>query len=150
MKHIVRQRIKEGEIRLSKYGIVVVSFVLFLCFCGCGVERTDKEKVKDCEFTVLEKSEIPKELGVLIEERKKKSFKLSYAEDGYLYIIQGYGKQIGGGYSISVQDLYETKGEICIKTNLRGPKEKTDGEGESYPYVVIKMEYMEKEVSFLD
>lgn len=138
-----------GERELSRQGILVLLLSVLLCLGGCGVKTTGEEKLKDCDFTVLEEEEVPKELNTLIEERKKEPFKLSYAEEGYLYIIQGYGKQIGGGYSISVQELYETQNEICMKTTLSGPKEEGQGSGESYPYIVVKMEYIEKEISFI-
>ena len=108
-----------------------------------------EEKIADCEFTVVQESEIPKELVQLIEERKEEPFKLSYGEEGYLYIVEGYGKQTGGGYSITVEQLYETKEQICISTSLIGPEEVKENGVETFPYIVVKLPYLDKDITFL-
>jgi len=53
------------------------------------------------------------------------------------------------GYSIEVEECFETENMICVKTNLMGPsKEEEAFEQETYPYIVIKTEYSEKSVVF--
>ena len=89
-------------------GVIVFTTI----FCGCNGQIETQKKVKDCNYTVVEQEELPKELVELIEERKTEPFKLSFGEDGYLYVVRGYGKQIGGGYSIAVDGLYETDTQI--------------------------------------
>ena len=44
-------------------------------------------------------------------EKKEASFKMTYADSGYLYLCVGYGKQDSGGYSITVDDLYASGGD---------------------------------------
>lgn len=125
-----------------------VTFGVLIMLCGCNGQIETQEKVKDCNYTVVEQEELPKELVDLIEDRKAEPFKLSFGEDGYLYVVRGYGKQAGGGYSISVEGLYETETQICLETNLIGPKEQEETKVETYPYIVVMMEYVDKDVIY--
>ena len=61
----------------------------------------------------------------------------------------GYGKQESGGYSIAVNELYLTEANVHVDTNLLGP-ESTEKSNKvpSYPYIVIKTEYLDKTVIF--
>ena len=66
-----------------------------------------------------------------------------------IYLCIGYGKQETGGYSIAVNDLYETANAIYLDTSLIGPKEADGKNGNpSYPYLVIKTPFMDKTVVF--
>ena len=126
-------------------------FLLLACMflSGCAVEKADDKKQKDIEFTVTDQEDIPEGLKTQIEENKEKPFKLTYGENGYLYLAQGYGKQATSGYSIEVAEVYETKNAIYMKTNLIGPaKDEEILKKATYPYVVIKIEYNEKHVVF--
>ena len=63
--------------------------------------------------------------------------------------IKGQTKCQRPGYSILVKKLTETKDKIFLNTELRGPsKEETVLEKPSFPYVVIKIENISKEVVF--
>ncbi len=116
---------------------------------GCKVENTDIKKIRDLDFTVVEDADLPGELKEIIDEKKEQPFKLSYSNKDNLYIVVGYGKQNSGGYSISVDSLYLTKNAIYINTNLIGPsKEDAVSQGVTYPYVVVKLEYMEEKIVF--
>ncbi len=116
---------------------------------GCGVEETAAKKLKDIKFTVIDQSQIPKELANTIEEKKKEGFKLTYADKENLYLAVGYGEQKTGGYSISVDECYLTKNAIYFATTLTGPeKGEKINEVSSYPYIVIKTEYIDEPVVF--
>ena len=122
---------------------------MMLIFCGCSVERTEEQKLKDLAFTVLEESQIPQDLKVLIEEKKQNEFKLTFDTEDAKYIAMGYGTQQTNGYSISVEELYETRNAIYINPNLLGPaKGEAVSEVESYPYIVVKIDYLDKSVVF--
>lgn len=119
---------------------------------GCaGKERDTLEKIKDLDFTVITEENAPKELLDITEEKKEEGFKLTFQDNGFLYICRGYGKQETGGCSITVDALYETENAIYFDTTLVGP---TPGEDEgkrkspSYPYVIIKTELVDKPVVF--
>ena len=120
-----------------------------LLLAGCTVEKTDPEKLRDLTFSLAEDSQIPEELKPLIEEKKAAEFKMTFDSGKFRYIAVGYGAQETGGYSIKVEELYETKNAVYVKTTLLGPaKGELVTEAESYPYVVIKTEILEKSVVF--
>lgn len=125
-------------------------FLLVLFFLmGCQENPGYADKVRDIDFTVVEASDLPDELRGVIEEKKENGFKLTYAEGDYLYIVIGYGRQETGGYSIVVNDLYLTANGIFFDTELFGPKTgEVVEEAPSYPYIVVKIEYMDKSVIF--
>lgn len=133
-----------------------LSVILGILFCavlcalpGCAVRRDKTQKLRDLEFTVLDKDEVPPELKQMIEENKTDPLKLTYADQGSLYIAEGYGAQPTTGYSVEVTELYETNDAVCIRTNLLGPeKGEETKEIATFPYVVIQVKYIEKDVLF--
>jgi len=116
---------------------------------GCSVEKEHQDKVKDLDFTVITEEEMPEELKQIVSEKKLATFKMTYSDDQGLYIVVGYGEQQTGGYSIAIQELYLTENSIVIDTELTGPgKDETKGVEKSYPYVVVRTDYMEEPVVF--
>lgn len=129
--------------------LLVTIMMMSTLFTGCKTENTDIKKIKDLDFTVVEDADLPGVLKEIIDEKKDVPFKLTYSNKEDLYIVVGYGKQNSGGYSITVDELYLTKNAIYINTNLIGPsKEDMVVEGITYPYVVVKLEYIDKRVVF--
>ena len=59
------------------------------------------------ELLFLRDDDIPEKLREQIEESKEKVFKITYKDDEYLYIANGYGKQKSGGYSVTVKEFYK-------------------------------------------
>lgn len=116
---------------------------------GCTIRKEDTEKLRDIDFTVVESEDVPEELRDIIQEKQENETKLFYADEGYLYVVRGYGKQDTSGYSVEVRDCYETENTICVETSLLGPpKGEEIVDKPTYPCVVIKMEYSEKDVIF--
>ena len=66
-----------------------------------------------------------------------------------MYIVIGAGPQDGGGFSITVKELYRTENSIVIRTELIGPErgEVTDPDP-SYPVLIVKTVYSEDPVVF--
>ena len=61
----------------------------------------------------------------------------------------GYGEQLTGGYSIRVNDAYLTSNALYCDTSLIGPEKGTEVQkAVSYPYIVIKTEYIDMRVVF--
>lgn len=117
---------------------------------GCGENRDTLEKVKDLEFTVITEENAPEELLAIVEEKKQEGFKLTFQDNGFLYICRGYGKQETGGFSITVDALYETENAVYFDTTLAGPVpgEEEKRQSPSYPYVIVKTELVDKPVVF--
>lgn len=136
-----------------KYIVAAAAFFLVgaVFLTGCREETDNLAKIKDLEFTVTAEENIPEELRKVIEEKKTEGFKVTYQDNGFLYICTGYGEQETGGYSITVDALYETANAVYFDTTLLGP-EPGENEGKktskSYPYIVVKTEMTDKPVVF--
>ena len=112
-----------------------------------AVEKLKTEKLRDIDFTVVPEEHVPDELQSIIEDKKQEPFLVSYGDKENLYIAVGYGKQATGGYSIQVEELYETPNAIWIDTEFIGPSKTEDvSQRVSYPYIVVQMEYTDKQV----
>ncbi len=134
---------------MKKLFLIIISLSLLCALGGCSVKKVSQEKIRDIDFTVPEEKFIPEELMKMIEEKEKEVFQMTYADKGELYIAKGYGKQETSGYSIGVKECYETENAVYIHTNLIGPaKEEKIVETATYPYIVVKMEYIDKNVVF--
>lgn len=119
-----------------------------LAVWGCG-EKEPEGKIRDLEFTVLEEDAVPKALADVIAENKQEEMKLSYQNQGYLYIARGFGGQKTGGYSIAVRQCYLGEDGVHVKFELLGPSGGEDiPEEPSYPYIVIKTEGMDETILF--
>ncbi len=135
--------------RLFKRCTIIVIAIVTLLSSSCGMKKTSEEKVRDIEFTVVNDEDIPETLKNAIEEKKKNAFKLSYADNNDLYLVAGYGEQPTGGYSIVVDELYATDNTIVFATTLKGPQEEQSIQNfMTYPYIVVKMEYLDYEVIY--
>ena len=131
----------------KKYLLLLPLIVMILT--ACSVRKADDKKLRDVEFTVLDKDDVPEEFMAKIEEAKEGQVKLSYADRGYLYIARGYGQKDTSGYSVEVRRCYETENEIHVETGLLGPgKEEKILKKKTCPYVVIKTEYTDKQIEF--
>lgn len=131
--------------------LLLISYLLIFSASLISCKKSDNapEKQRDLEFTVVENADLPEKLAKYIEEKKVNPFKLTYSNEDYLYIVQGYGAQQSGGYSISVDELYLAEPWIYVKTTLIGPgKNEPVTQNITYPYVVIKTEFIDKDVVF--
>lgn len=140
-------------LRLIKGWMCLLGTLILCMLTGCAKEeKNPMEKIKDLEFTVLAEDNIPEELRTVIDEKKGNTFKVTYQDNGFLYICIGYGEQVTGGYSITVNALYLTENAIYADTTLIGPDpadtETDKKDAPSYPYVVIKTEFVDKPVVF--
>lgn len=123
--------------------------IIAILLTGCSVENQNQEKIRDLEYTVVENEDVPDELMKIIEEKKEEVFKITFKSNDYLYIVVGYGKQPTGGYSICVDELYLTKNAVYIDTTLLGPsKDESISQALTYPYIVVKTEYLDYSVVF--
>lgn len=123
--------------------------VCTLLLASCAFLSEETIKLRDLDFTVLSEEKVPEELRTIIEEKKSTPFQITYSDNEYLYICVGYGEQETGGYSIAVNELYLTESNICANTSLLGPDVSEKGnKTPSYPYIVLKTEYLDQTVLF--
>lgn len=138
-----------GVYELCLLGILLFATFLGSMLSGCSVEETNRTKVADIEYAIIEDSEIPEELLSVIEEKKAADFKLTYDMGEDLYIVRGYGEQATGGYSIRIKDCYLTSNAILFDTELVGPRKGENASASpSYPYIVIKTKNCDRSTIF--
>lgn len=146
---MLRKFRKPGKRTMTVLCAVAVLALVCIGFTGCRSEKEDGKKVRDLDFTVVGENEVPEELGKIIAQKKEKPFKLTYGDGADMYIVIGEGPQKGGGFSVSVNELYLTDNSIVIKTVLMGPeKNEASGMDTSYPVLVVKTQFMEQPVVF--
>ncbi len=125
----------------------IVSAVIYLIYrCYTPIDR---EKLRDISYEIVEEENIPAEVYECIEENKDEINRLSYLCSDKLYIIVCYGAQPTGGYTIEVNQLYESSNAIIVETTLIGPSRQEKVEQiVSYPYIVLRVENVGKSVVF--
>ena len=139
----------KGKKHLVRFTLCVGLAAILLFTGGCTFLSQEKIKLRDLDFTVLSEEKIPEQLKAIIEEKKGNAFQITYTDNANLYICIGYGKQETGGYSIAVDELYLTDTNICVSTTLLGPEaSEKSNKTPSYPYIVIKTEFLEQTVTF--
>lgn len=134
---------------MKKFILILCTVLTMVFLGGCSMLSEENVKLRDLDFTVLSDDKIPEELQTIIEEKKAQPFKLTYSDNEYLYICIGYGEQTTGGYSIAVNELYLTDSAIHVNTQLLGPDSaEKSNKTPSYPYIVIKTEFLDQTVIF--
>lgn len=131
-------------------GILTV-FLLCVCFLisGCITRIEKEQKQKDLEYILIDQEHLQEEMTEVLGQLKKKAFHIVYSDQGKTYLAEGYGACPTTGYSIQVNELYETEHTIYIHTSLMGPEvsEETK-EITTFPYIVVEISGTEKEVVF--
>lgn len=131
---------------MKKWKVLIVVSVLLFTLTGCQMLSMERVKLRDLEFVILSEEVLSEELKAIINERKAEPFKLTYADADALYICIGYGSQKGGGYSITVDELYLTETAIYVETTLLGPDSQSNRDVTTYPYIVIRTEALDENV----
>lgn len=128
---------------------VIVLLLIIMTVCGCNKKDNDTDERCEVEFTVVAKRDIPTELMGHIDEKKTEEFQICTMMEGYTYLAVGYGTMPTGGYCIRIEDIYETDKNLVLETALVEPSDsETVNKLETYPYIVIKIKYTDKNVIF--
>lgn len=134
---------------MKKVAAMLILVFMMTMLVGCKSQPAKEKKLKDLEFTVVEPVDEPEQLKTMIEEKKVQMMKMSYSDGEYLYVVVGYGEQNSGGYSIRINEFYEADNAIYIDTTLLGPdSDDTVTQALTYPYVVIKTEFIDKPIVY--
>ena len=100
----------------EKTGMFLWYFKLCIPFAGLRSEEAEyRETSRDTE-------DLPEKLQAEIETKKKEPMMMAYSDDGWTYLVRGYGTQDKTGYSVSVTGCYEEEQSLCVETELLGPK----------------------------
>lgn len=130
----------------AKLGLLAVLGACLLA--GCEIEEGNRKKLSEPDYTLVAQEDIPQELMEQIEEAKTEEMKLTFADDGALYIVRGYGEQPAGS-SIQILELYTTKDGIVCDTQLVGGGKTAENDTTSaFPYIVVKLLCDEQNVVF--
>ena len=149
---------------MKKRRWTAAAVAVMLLFTGCSFGTLKEQKTGEIEYegcSIIggtpaawqESKEAFEKLKEEIAEAEKSEMWISYADTGnegrYLYIVRGYGRQETTGYSIEVNECYETEHTVVVRTTLLGPqkKEKTHKK-KTYPYIVIKISYTDKQIIY--
>lgn len=134
---------------MKKIGYVLLVVLVIIMIAGCKSSKVDDSGGTDLDFTVVEPNAVPEKLKTVIEDKKAEEFKYTYTEGDNMYIVAGFGKQATGGYSIKVNSLCATENTICFDCDLIGPSEgEAVNKTASFPYIVVKIQFMDKNVVF--
>ena len=137
---------------MKKIKMLLTVIAVTALLSGCGFGTIEEQKTGDVTYEIVKKEEIPEQLKEEIKETEKQEMWISYADtrkEEYLYIVRGYGTQQTTGYSIEVNACYETENTVVISTTLQGPEKKEKiHKKKTYPYIVIKMPYTEKQIIY--
>lgn len=138
---------------MKKIKMLLTVIAVIALLSGCSFGTIEEQKTGDVTYEIVKKEEIPEQLKEEIKETEKQEMWISYADTGkeerYLYVVRGYGTQQTTGYSIEVNACYETENTVVISTTLQGPEKKEKiHKKKTYPYIVIKMPYTEKQIIY--
>ena len=134
---------------MKKWTAGILLIVMCCSLWGCSIEKVRAKDGVKPEYTVMKEEDFPDKVRELVEQNREKEFQMTYQDNGFLYLMKGYGKQETGGYSIQVQDLSLWDNAIHLETMILGPEEGEELTGEpSFPCLVIKMKYREEPVIF--
>ena len=130
-------------------GVLMVILGGIAAFTGCQSGASEEKRGEDLEFTVSGEADIPAALKELIDKKREKAFKLTYADGQEMYILIWEVPQKVVGYSVAVKALYETDNSIVIRTELQGPEAgEAKGTEESFPVLIVRTEFRDKPVVF--
>ncbi|MBR1865490.1 MAG: protease complex subunit PrcB family protein [Lachnospiraceae bacterium] len=136
--------------RIRRIFIMAATAVfLFTAMTGCQFEETEREKIRDLDYTVCDESKLPAELTELINEKKKEPFKLTYRTRDYLYIVVGYGAQDRTDLNVVMTELYLTENAIFVDTKLESVGSTTlEDNLLTYPWIAVKCELYDVQINF--
>lgn len=135
----------------QKIFYIILYYILCVTLCciltGC-FKKDEEGQRKKIVYVTCKRNVIPTHLTELIDEQKKEPFHFTYTVGEFTYYAIGYGRQSGNGYKIKVNEFSTDQTHIYIDTTLIGITKEHQKEGKSYPYIVLKSQFYEKDVIF--
>ena len=78
---------------MNRKHFYIIAGIFILALAGCSIKKEDTKKIQDIEFTVVAPEDVPEELKEDIEKARDTPFRLTYADQGYLYMREGMEKK---------------------------------------------------------
>ena len=132
----------------KKVALICLGLLALALFGGCRFIRIEEEARTPVKYSVVNAKELPAEILEMIEEKKTETFGMSCQCGDDLYLIRGYGQQMTGGYSIQVEELARSSNALFFRTKLLGPKDGQMQGEPSYPYIVVKTDFLDIPVTY--
>ena len=134
---------------IKKIIAILICAALAAYINGCNVKNIDEEKIRDLEYVIMEEENIPEEVYEQVIASQDEFCRKAYVCSDVLYIVVCYGAQPTEGYTIEVNQLYESSNAVIVETTLKGPSGMDKvAEVISYPYIVLQVENVVKTVVF--
>lgn len=131
--------------RITYIILTVITALLLLTLCGCGISKLDQTKLSDINYETVDYIYLSDTLRTIYDSNKDSNKRVSFSDDQFTYLFICYGPQPTSGYTIEIKELYETADSIICDTTLMGPKNSTTTENEiSYPVIVLKIKSTNK------
>ena len=89
---------------MNRKHFYIIAGIFILALAGCSIKKEDTKKIQDIEFTVVAPEDVPEELKADIEKARDTPFRLTYADQGYLYMARGYGEKEKTGKTGQARD----------------------------------------------
>ena len=139
---------------LQRKGLAILLLLtVFLTMSSCGRKQQETrsyENAQDVVYEIVTGSDVPHKVNEKIYKAKEKSFGFSYRDGDSMYVVFGFGRQNTGGYSIEVVAVKENEEAIIVEAKMVAPApEEVISTSPSYPYMILKMANVEKDVQFI-
>ena len=129
--------------------LVTLCIAVIIIACGCRIVESDTEEKNDVDYTVASYDDVPEEVRKIIDEKKENEFSTIISDKENTYIVVGYGKRNTGGYTIKLKDIFESSTDVFVRLEFEGPKQSEEKDMESYPFIIIKIEYTQKNINVM-
>ena len=131
------------------YLSLLLFFMLFI-ITGSSISKTSDEKIGDIKYEIIEDIDLPYDASLLFYEAMSENNRLTYSSNDTTYIMICYGIMPSSGYTINVDEFYETDSHLVLDTTLVGPKTREElSEENSYPALILKVSpRLEKSIIF--
>lgn len=132
--------------------LAIVLCIFTFLFSSCGhkdIETEHHTMSKKLNYNIVPDDEAPDILLDTMETQKQQGFKLTYRDQGDLWIAVGYGEKTTVGYNISIEEIYDNGSKVHVQTAIIGPEKSSYPEAKpSWPHIIIKIENCSSEVYF--
>ena len=126
---------------------IILFCMLSIIQTGC-LKKEENGQRKKVTYVVCRRNVVPVQLGKLIDQEKHGTFHFTYTTGDFTYYVIGYGRQPGSGYKIKVKEFTQDQTHIYLDTTLIGVTKEHQRKGTSYPYIILKSQFYEKDVIF--